>query len=66
MTQRQGLTRVCEILGDTIEALDRVSDAITNVRLKLEAMIETLSNINSHRDAPRQRPQARIENDPCM
>jgi hypothetical protein len=32
----------------------------------LEAMLETLNEINSHRDAPRQRPQARIENDQCM
>jgi prefoldin subunit 5 len=66
MTQRQGLVKIHDILSEVIESLDRVSDAITNVRLKLEAMLETLNEINSHRDAPRQRPQARIENDQCM
>jgi hypothetical protein len=66
MTQRQGLVKIHDILGEVIESLDRVSDAITNVRLKLEAMVETLNDINSRRDVPRQRFQAQIENDQCM
>jgi hypothetical protein len=35
MTRRQGATRVCEILGETIESLDRLADEMKNVRLKL-------------------------------
>ena len=66
MTRRQGLVKICDSLGEMIESLDRVADATANVRLKLEAMLETLNDINSHRDAARQRPQARIENDQCM
>jgi len=65
MTRRQGLVKICDTLGEMIESLDRVADAIANVRLKLEAMVEALNDTNSHRDPPRQRFQARIENDQC-
>lgn len=66
MTRRQGLVKIRDTLGEMIESLDRVTDAIANVRSKLEAMVEALNDINSHRDPSRQRSQARIEDDQCM
>jgi len=77
MTQRQGLKRVCERLGEVAKGLDEIAKQCEILRLKTERLAAYLENIISDRvqpdlqprTAPRQRsragarrrPQARIE-----
>jgi len=67
MTQRQGLKRVCEMLGEVAEGLERITKQCENLQLRLERLATYLENIISDRvqpdpeprTAPRERIQAR-------
>jgi len=38
MTRDQGLSKVCDILGDAIDDLDRLSEGLEKVRIRLEGL----------------------------
>jgi len=77
MTQRQGLKRVCERLGEVAKGLDEIAKQCEILRLKTERLAAYLENIISDRVQPdlqpraaprqrsragaRRRPQARID-----
>lgn len=72
MTRDQGLSKACDILGDVIDDLDRLSEEMKKIRIKLEGLAAYLKDVSSHRAntrpetrrsqaRPRQRLQARTE-----
>jgi hypothetical protein len=58
MTRDQGLSKVCDILDDVIDDLDRLSEALNKVRIKLEGLAAYLKDASSNRASTR--PETRV------